>query len=819
MEQQQQQGEIAVATEAGLKRRHVHKFGGSSLADPVCYRRVASILEQQGGGRELVVVSAAGKTTNRLIQLVELAEAGDEAAGEAISALQAYQQSLIDGLLEGELQLELSKQLADDMQLIAKTLEGQFDRFERNGLLAFGEVWSARLLAALLTSRGDKAIWLDARSFLRAEDGALVKVDTALSSELLKARLAEHAGRIVVTGFIAADLEGRSLLLGRNGSDYSASLLAQLADGESTTIWSDVAGVYSADPRRVKEARLLERLSLAEANELARLGSSVLHSRTLQPVADSRQRLTLRCSYNPDEGCTHILRRAPRSGGARIVSSVDQIALIELKVLPQTDFDQTVATIETYLARHRLNPLTLQRQPDRRILRLAYTLEVAQGAFELLRDFQLQGNFTGLIQKEGYSLVALVGAGVTDNAEQCHRFYQLLTDQPLEFVQVARDGLSLVAVLRQVVLEPLLIALHSALFSRPTRVGLVVFGKGNIGGHWLGLYSREKVRLEHELNLALTLYGVFDSKGGLLDEEGLDPLKVQDKFDPKPLIWPELLGQLEQHGFDALIALDMTASETVSRYYPEFAQLGIHIIAANKFAGAADSEFYQRIKQTCRDHQVQWRYNATVGAGLPIQSSIQMLRQSGDRIQGVSGIFSGTLSWLFQQYDGSRPFSELVDEAWQHGLTEPDPREDLSGQDVRRKLLILAREAGFELDSADIELENLVPVALRKVDADQFMDRLKELDGPIQTAFEGAKRLGKVLRYVARFEHDGKARVGLESLEPHHPFANLLPCDNVFAIESDSYRTNPLVIQGPGAGREVTAAAIQYDLWQICAAL
>ena len=216
---------------------------------------------------------------------------------------------------------------------------------------------------------------------------------------------------------------------------------------------------------------------------------------------------------------------------------------------------------------------------------------------------------------------------------------------------------------------------------------------------------------------------------------------------------------------------------------------------------------------------MQWRYNATVGAGLPIQSSIQMLRQSGDRIQGVSGIFSGTLSWLFQQYDGTRPFSELVDEAWQHGLTEPDPREDLSGQDVRRKLLILAREAGFELDSADIELENLVPVALRKVSADQFMDRLKELDDPIQTAFEGARRVGKVLRYVARFEHDGKARVGLEALEPHHPFANLLPCDNVFAIESDSYRTNPLVIQGPGAGREVTAAAIQYDLWQICASL
>lgn len=813
------QGEIAVAEEVAVSARHIHKFGGSSLADPVCYRRVAAIIEQQRGGNELIVVSAAGKTTNRLIQLIELAEAGDEAAGESMAALQAYQQSLIDGLLEGTLQQTLRQQLADDIQLIVKTLDSPFDKYQRNGLLAFGEVWSARLLAALLTSRGQTAHWLDARQFLRAHDGVLINVDVVQSAQLLAARLNEHAGRIVVTGFIAADMEGRSLLLGRNGSDYSASLLAQLAQGESTTIWSDVAGVYSADPRRVKEARLLERLSLAEANELARLGSSVLHSRTLQPVADSRQRLTLRCSYNPDEGCTHILRRTPREGGARIVTSVDQLALIELKVLPQANYEQCANAIEAHLAKNALTPLTLQRQGDRRVLRLAYTLELAHGAFELLRDFQLQGNFTGLIQKEGYSLVALVGAGVTENAEQCHRFYQLLAEQPLEFVQVAKDGLSLVAILRQVVLEPLLIALHGALFSQPTRVGLVLFGKGNIGSQWLKLYQQEKNHLEQSLNVRLCLYGVFSQEGGMLREEGLDPIVIQKHFTPTPWPWVELLDQLVQHSFDALIALDLTASESFSANYPDLAQLGIHLIAANKYAGAASSEFYQRLKHICQEHHVQWRYNATVGAGLPIQSTMQMLRQSGDRIQGVSGIFSGTLSWLFQQYDGSRPFSELVDEAWQQGLTEPDPREDLSGQDVRRKLLILAREAGFELDSADIELENLVPIALRKVSTELFMDKLKELDGPILTAFEGAKRLGKVLRYVARFARSGHARVGLEALEPHHPFANLRPCDNIFAIESDNYRTNPLVIKGPGAGREVTAAAIQYDLWQICASL
>lgn len=800
-----------------LPGRQVHKFGGSSLADPGCYRRVVGIIEQESDPRAMIVVSAAGKTTNRLIELIELTEAGDAAAATALQGLRIYQLSLIEGLLEGPARQTLSLQLMEDLETIASILKRGYDKYGRNGILSFGEVWSARLLASVLSEKGMPTAWLDARRFLSAEEGTLARVNESLSREKLREVLAGAGDqRVVVTGFIAADSEGRTLLLGRNGSDYSATLLGALADAESTTIWSDVAGVYSADPRCVKDAKLLERLSLNEANELARLGAPVLHSRTLQPLLRSQQRLVLRSSYAPKGGASHILRRKSQVKAARIVTSLDQIALVDVPVHADADFSLVSQQLAVRLAEKQLAPLVYKYQSDKHLIRFAYTLETIQDATQLIQQLTKELPIATPVAKTGFSLIGLVGAGVCDNAEQCHRFYRLLVDQPLEFIYTSPDGLSLVAVVREVTLEPLLIALHHAMFLQTKRVGLVVLGKGNIGSQWLKLFAKEKAHLEKAHHLTMTLFGLFDSRGGLLAEDGLDPLQVLDSFEPQPVIWAEILVQMEQHPFDELIVLDLTASDAVTSYYPEFAQIGAHLITANKLAGASDSAFYQRIRQSFSEHQVQWRYNATVGAGLPVQSCIRMMLESGDRVHGISGIFSGTLSWLFEQYDGSCAFSELVDQAWQHGLTEPDPREDLSGKDVRRKLLILAREAGLELEPDHISLQSLVPDDLSPIPLDEFFERMDELNAKVEVAFAEAKRQGKVLRYVARLDRDGSARVGLDMLAPEHPFANLRPCDNIFSIETDFYRTNPLIIQGPGAGREVTAAAVQADLWKIC---
>lgn len=798
-------------------KRSIHKFGGSSLADATCYRRVSAIIREHTQAQDLIVVSAAGKTTNQLLELLQLAEDGDQAAPERLIATCEYQAKLIAELLADELCAKLTAALQDDIHTISHLLETSLDVYAKNQILAHGEVWSARLLAALLSQNQLPADDLDSRLFLTTELAAQPVVDETVSRQKLMTCLATLKNRVVVTGFIAGDNQQRTVTLGRNGSDYSATLLGALVDANQTTIWSDVAGVFSADPRRVKDAELQTKLSLDEAAELARLGSPVLHARTLQPVVASKQHVQLRCSYTPSEGSTQIYRRLPKGKGAKIVTSIDDLYLIDIEFSVSADYQTQYEQLLALLAKQQLSPICIKRRPTEHVVRLGYTAEIVEFSLSALKVYQQQQPQISAIDcRSGFCMVALVGSGVTENALQSHQFYQLISEHNLSFVQTGDNHLSICAVLQKVVLEPLLKELHTVLFKQPKRVGVVLFGKGNIGAGWLSLFAQQIHKVPEQQNVELCLCGVYGSQGGVLDFNGLDAATVLDNFQPETFVWEQLLSNLALHPFDELVVIDITASEAISYYYPEFAQHGFHLISANKFAGAASSEFYNRVKQSFSDNENHWLYNATVGAGLPIQSSMDMLQNSGDQVTAVSGIFSGTLSWLFQQYDGQVAFSELVEQAWQQGLTEPDPREDLSGKDVQRKLLILSREAGYDMELSDIKLESLVSAELMAFKADAFLEHCEALDDKILRMFNKAKKQGLVLRYVASFSSKDGAQVGLEFLEPTHPFANLLPCDNIFSINSLWYRHNPLVIQGPGAGKEVTAGAIQADLYQLC---
>jgi aspartokinase/homoserine dehydrogenase 2 len=798
-------------------KRSIHKFGGSSLADATCYRRVSAIISEHTEAQDLIVVSAAGKTTNQLLELLQLAEDCDQAAPERLIATCEYQAKLIAELLADELCVKLTAALQDDIHTISHLLETSLDVYAKNQIIAHGEVWSARLLAALLTQNQLPADDLDSRLFLTTELAAQPVVDETVSRQKLMTCLATLKNRVVVTGFIAGDSQQRTVTLGRNGSDYSATLLGALVDANQTTIWSDVAGVFSADPRRVKDAELQTKLSLDEAAELARLGSPVLHARTLQPVVASKQHVQLRCSYTPSEGSTQIHRRLPKGKGAKIVTSIDDLYLIDIEFSANADYQTQYEQLLALLAEQQLSPICIKRRPTDHVVRLGYTAEIVEFSLSALKSYQQQQPQISAIDcRSGFCMVALVGSGVTENALQSHQFYQLISEHNLSFVQTGDNHLSICAVLQKVVLEPLLKELHTVLFKQSKRVGVVLFGKGNIGAGWLSLFAQQIHKVPEQQNVELCLCGVYGSQGGVLDFNGLDAATVLDNFQPETFVWEQLLSNLALHPFDELVVIDITASEAISYYYPEFAQQGFHLISANKFAGAASSEFYNRVKQSFSDNESHWLYNATVGAGLPIQSSMDMLQNSGDQVTAVSGIFSGTLSWLFQQYDGQVAFSELVEQAWQQGLTEPDPREDLSGKDVQRKLLILSREAGYDMELSDIKLESLVSAELMAFKADEFLEHCEALDDKILRMFNKAKKQGLVLRYVASFSSKDGAQVGLEFLEPTHPFANLLPCDNIFSINSLWYRHNPLVIQGPGAGKEVTAGAIQADLYQLC---
>ncbi|WP_031382012.1 bifunctional aspartate kinase/homoserine dehydrogenase II [Vibrio parahaemolyticus] len=792
-------------------QRQLHKFGGSSLANPECYLRVADILKEYSAENDLVVVSAAGKTTNRLIEFLEGLDKDGRIAHEALQGLRLFQSELIESLLEGEVQTQLLASLHDEFSTLAE-LAAPLTDAQKAAVLGHGELWSSRLLAALLSQQNVPAVAQDARAFLRAEAGTQPEVDRARSYPLIKEALAQHSHkRVIITGFMAQNEAGETVLLGRNGSDYSATVIGALAEVTTVTIWSDVAGVYSADPRLVSDACLLPLLRLDEASELARLAAPVLHSRTLQPVAQSTMDLSLKCSYQPESGSTRIERVLASGRGAKIITSLDEVLLIQLSFRHGHDFNKTQSDVLKSLQRAQLEPLSYEAQADQQKLRLAYTAEIATGALKYLQDLAVEAEIK---LKEGYSLVAAVGAGVTKNANHCFGFYQKLKNAPVEFVSETESGLSLVAVLRRTDTEALVQLIHSQLFQAQKRIAVALCGKGNIGSSWLNLFATQKTELEKRHGMSFDLVAVVDSQTYWFDEKGIDAAAVADRFDEESIendgAWLSRLGDLQ--GYDEAVVLDVTASKELAQRYVDIAQQGIHLISANKVAGSADSQYYHQVQDAFAKIGRYWLYNATVGAGLPINHTVRDLRESGDEIVALSGIFSGTLSWLFQQFDGSVPFNELVDLAWQQGLTEPDPRADLDGSDVMRKLVILARESGLDIEPDSVKVESLVPEELRSLSLDEFFDNGALLSEILQERLTKAQRDEQVLRYVARLEKNGKATVGVEALPREHALANLLPCDNIFAIESKWYKDNPLVIRGPGAGREVTAGAIQSDL-------
>ncbi|QWT42515.1 bifunctional aspartate kinase/homoserine dehydrogenase II [Dickeya dadantii] len=802
----------ALGIAAAVKGRQLHKFGGSSLADVKCYQRVAGIMADYSQAGDLMVVSAAGSTTNQLISWLNLSQSDRISAHQVQQSLRRYQSELISGLLPAETAAPLINEFIRDLERLAALLDGKLTEAAYAEVVGHGEIWSARLMAAVLNQKNLPAAWLDARTFLRAERAAQPQVDEGRSWPLLQQLLTQHAGqRLVITGFISSNDAGETVLLGRNGSDYSATQIGALAGVERVTIWSDVAGVYSADPRKVKDACLLPLLRLDEASELARLAAPVLHARTLQPVSGSDIDLQLRCSYQPEQGSTRIERVLASGTGAKIVTSHDDVCLIEIGVPAEHDFARTHKDVEQLLQKSQIRPLALGVHQDRNLLQLCYTSEVVHSAWQVLEQAALP---VSLHLREGLALVALVGAGVCRNPLHSHRFYQQLRDQPIEFVWQAEDDISLVAVLRVGPTEHLVRGLHHSLFRAEKRIGLVLFGKGNIGSRWLELFAREQSLISARTGFEFTLAGVVDSSRSLLDYEGLDASRVlaffgdeaQERDDDELFLW------MRAHPYDDLVVLDVTASQSVADLYLDFASYGFHVISANKLAGASGGDNYRQIRDAFAKTGRHWLYNATVGAGLPVNYAVRDLRESGDSILAISGIFSGTLSWLFLQFDGTVPFTELVDQAWQQGLTEPDPRVDLSGQDVMRKLVILAREAGYEIEPNQVRVESLVPAGCENGSVDQFFEDGEPLNQQMLQRLEAANEMGLVLRYVARFDVNGKARVGVEAVRADHPLAALLPCDNVFAIESRWYRDNPLVIRGPGAGRDVTAGAIQSDL-------
>lgn len=448
--------------------RQLHKFGGSSLADANCFRRVAGIIEQYTGTDDLLVVSAAGKTTNSLIEWLYLLDKNKDKANVCLQNLRHYQCSLIETLLKSEQRQQLIDALLNDIDLLHTVMQKNkpINEADSAWVQGFGEVWSARLLCAFLNQQKMPAIKCDSRDFLRAQRSALPEVDLDASAPLLLTCLQKTMGhRIVITGFMAQNDKDETVLLGRNGSDYSATVIGALANVSQVTIWSDVAGVYNADPQIVTKASLLSQLCLDEAAELARLGAPVLHARTLQPLAKSNLDLHLRCSYEPNAGCTRIERIKVLDRGVKIITSLADVCLISIDISDkQNEMAICQQQVQAFLDKYQLQPLVYSSDISDKIL-LAYPAEIASDIFHQLQDkWQECSVITSICLVEGYSMLAVVGAGVASNHRDCYHFYQQLKAFPIQFSGPSPNGLSLVAILPKTNTDKLVAHVHQAFF-------------------------------------------------------------------------------------------------------------------------------------------------------------------------------------------------------------------------------------------------------------------------------------------------------------------------------------------------------------------
>ena len=821
--------------DAVMDRWRVHKFGGSSVADAACMQRVADILEKDTCTRLGVVLSASRGVTDALLALITQAER-QEPVADGLQALRERHVDMARTLIPAA-SSEYADSLDRDCQDIAGILHAvhltrSASSAVRDLVAGFGEIWSTRLFARFLESRAHRpgrVVWIDARDIVRVDWSPL---GPSVRWEESRANAAHVVPRgvdatLVITGFIARTAEGLQTTLGRNGSDFSASIFGDLLDAGEIVIWTDVDGVLSADPRRVPDATVIDSLSYNEAMELAYFGAKVIHPQTMAPAVAKRIPIWIRNTFVPDKPGTLISDDPTSIHPVKGITSIDAVALVNVEGAGMIGVPGTAQRLFGALREDGISVILISQGSSEHSICFAIPqAEAERTAGTVRRAFHAEldgGQIQNVDVVRGCSILSVVGDGMAGTPGIAAQVFGSLAAVGVNVRAIAQGSsernISVVIDERQT--TKALRSVHAGFYLSPHTISLGLIGPGAVGSVLLDQLASQSARLTRDFHIDLRLRAVMTSKAMALSDSAI-PLDAwrQALEDGKP---PDML-RFEDHvnaeHLPHAVILDCSASDEVAAHYPRWLGAGVHVVTPNKRANSGPLELYDGLNEARRAAGSHYLYEATVGAGLPIIQTLRDLRETGDEIRRIEGILSGTLAYLFNVWDGTRPFSAIVRDAKASGYTEPDPRDDLSGTDVARKLVILGREMGLRLELSGVELEGLIPSSLGACSVDEFMSRVPELDAPMLARLQAAAAKGCVLRYVAALDAaSGRATVGLVELDRSHPFANINLTDNIVRFVTSRYDRNPLVVQGPGAGPAVTAGGVFADLLRVCAYL
>lgn len=801
----------------------VLKFGGTSVGTANAISHLKAIVESVQLPA-VVVVSALGGVTDALIALSAKAGRGDRSYEAELEALVRRHFDMVGAVVPAERRGALLEAVSALFSELRSILHGvcliqDLTPKTSDAIVAYGERVSSLIVAAALKG----ASHADARSFIKTRRRAdKHMVDFALTNRLIREALSSGSQTLIVTGgFIAADADsGVTTNLGRGGSDYTAALIAAELGASALEIWTDVDGFMTADPRVIPTAYTIPRLSYNEAMELCNFGAKVVYPPTIYPVCRKNIPIYIKNTLNPAAPGTVIARDA--AGGERPVrgiSSVNSMSMVTVSGPSMVGVIGVNRRIFTTLAGGGISVFMVAQNSSETSTSICMTPADAECARRLLdEEFRAEiesGAMNAALVVTDLASVAVVGERMKHNPGIAGKLFSVLGRNGISIAAIAMGGreinLSFVVECRQ--LRKTLNVLHDSFFlSEHEDLNLFVCGTGTVGGSLLGMIAAQRGKLLNERGLKLNLVGVSGSRSAAFCRDGIDPANYRAAMhESKDAGAQRMLREIIEMNIFNSVFVDCTASPEVAAIYEPLLRHNVSVVAANKIAASSSYDTYLRLKQTARERGVKFLFETNVGAGLPIINTINDLTGSGDRVLRIEAVLSGTLNYVFNKLSASVTLSQAVRMAQQEGYSEPDPRIDLSGIDVIRKLVILVRESGYRLETADVERSLFIPEDLFEGTADEFWQKLPTLDATFEAERRRLEAEGKRRRFVAKWV-DGKASVSLCEIPQGHPFYDLEGSNNILLLNTERYRDYPMLIQGYGAGAGVTAAGVFADI-------
>ena len=807
----------------------VLKFGGSSVANAKNINSVVAIIQQavKNDDKIVIVLSALGGITDGLLEAAIFASNGDISYKEKLHLIEQRHLNTVKDLIPIDQQSSVLSRVKKRFNEIEDTCNGVFLLKElslrtKDSIISNGELLSSQIFAAKLKSLGLNNTWKDARELIITDSQfGTANVDFISTNKNIQSFFFSLDTSIaIIPGFIASDKKGITTTLGRGGSDYTAAIIAAALDASVVEIWTDVSGMMTADPRLVSNAKIIQQISYQEAMELSHFGAKVIYPPTIQPVMNKRIPVWIKNTFAPQDAGTLIENVSSKNGGSiRGISSINNLALLSLEGSGMIGIPGFSKRLFEALSNEKINVILITQSSSEHSICVGIEELNAEKAKEVVDKafaYEIEiKKVEPLIVEKKLAIVALVGDNMKNHPGISGKMFGVLGRNGINIRAIAQGSsernISAVIAIHDV--KKAINVLHEEFFETTYKqVNLFISGTGNVGSRLLAQLQQQLQYLHDHLRLQLRIAGIANSKKMFFNDEGIDLSKWKELLQTgDEMNMKKFISVIQKKNLRNSVFIDVTANDDVAKSYPHFLQKSISVVACNKVACSSSYEYYKSLKDLAREFNALFLFETNVGAGLPVIGTLNDLLRSGDKVNRIEAVLSGTLNFVFNNYTGEKSFAEVVRQAQAEGYTEPDPRLDLSGTDVMRKIMILARETGEKIEMEDISNNSFMPESCMQGDVENFYKQMEKYEDHFKKLVDEAKLAGKKLKFVAKYEN-GKASVGLQHIDPQHDFYHLYGKDNAVLFYTNRYIEQPLVVKGAGAGAEVTASGVFADI-------